>query len=132
MTRQRNTPMTRQQINDYATAAIALIIMAVIFWYVSTTETSTALKKLEKAQQTTDTQTKEVKQIETIYHTTIKQNDTIIRQKVQEAYNSVPDDTDALIQLANSIISSSNKDKRYDSTDEPNRPKDLDNRNTGQ
>ena len=106
--------------------------MAVIFWYVSTTETSTALKKLEKAQQTTDTQTKEVKQIETIYHTTIKQNDTIIRQKVQEAYNSVPDDTDALIQLANSIISSSNKDKRYDSTDEPNRPKDLDNRNTGQ
>jgi signal transduction histidine kinase len=124
--------MTRQQINDYATAAIALIIMAVIFWYVSTTETSTALKKLEKAQQTTDTQTKEVKQIETIYHTTIKQNDTIIRQKVQEAYNSVPDDTDALIQLANSIISSSNKDKRYDSTDEPNRPKDLDNRNTGQ
>jgi signal transduction histidine kinase len=124
--------MTRQQINDYATATIALIIMAVIFWYVSTTETSTALKKLEKAQQTTDTQTKEVKQIETIYHTTIKQNDTIIRQKVQEAYNSVPDDTDALIQLANSIISSSNKDKRYDSTDEPNRPKDLDNRNTGQ
>ena len=124
--------MTRQQINDYATAAIALIIMAVIFWYVSTTETSTALKKLEKAQQTTDTQTKEVKQIETIYHTTIKQNDTIIRQKVQEAYNSVPDDTDALIQLANSIISSSNKDKRYDSTDEPNRPKDLDNRNTSE
>ena len=124
--------MTRQQINDYATAAIALILMAAICWYVSTSQTSTALKKLEKAQQTTDTQTKEVKQIETIYHTTIKQNDTIIRQKVQEAYNSVPDDTDALIQLANSIISSSNKDKRYDSTDEPNRPKDLDNRNTGQ
>lgn len=106
--------------------------MAVIFWYVSTTETSTALKKLEKAQQTTDTQTKEVKEIETIYHTTIKQNDTIIQQKVQEARDSVPDDTGSLIQLANSIIRSSNESGRVNSTDESVRPKDLDNRNTSE
>lgn len=124
--------MTRQKINDYTTAAIALVLMAVIFWYVSTTETSTALKKLEKAQQTTDTQTKEVKEIETIYHTTIKQNDTIIQQKVQEARDSVPDDTDSLIQLANSIIRSSNESGRVNSTDESVRPKDLDNRNTSE
>lgn len=124
--------MTRQKINDYTTAAIALVLMAVIFWYVSTTETSTALKKLEKAQQTTDTQTKEVKEIETIYHTTIKQNDTIIQQKVQEAHDSVPDDTDSLIQLANSIIRSSNESGRVNSTDESVRPKDLDNRNTSE
>ena len=132
MTRQRNTPMTRQQINDYATAAIALIIMAVIFWYVSTTETSTTLKKLEKAQQTTDTQTKEVKQIETIYHTTIKQNDTIIRQKVQEARSSVPDDTDSLIQLANTIIRNSNENRQPDSTDVTDRPENPSHGNTSE
>lgn len=135
--------MTRQQINDYVTAAIALVLMAVIFYFVSTSQTSTALKKLEKAQQTTDTQTKEVKQIETIYHTTIKQNDTIIRQKVQEARNSVPDDTDSLIQLANSIISeasarskscasNSNENRQPDSTNVTDRPENPSYGNTSE
>ena len=124
--------MTRQQINDYVTAAIALVLMAVIFYFVSTSQTSTALKKLEKAQQTTDTQTKEVKQIETIYHTTIKQNDTIIRQKVQEARSSVPDDTDALIQLANTIIRNSNENRQSDSTDVTDRPENSSYGNTSE
>ena len=99
--------MTRQQINDYATAAIALILMAAICWYVSTSQTSTALKKLERTVQTTDTQTKEVKQIEPVYRTVVKQNDAAVQQKVEEARNNVPDDLDALIDLANDIINES-------------------------
>lgn len=103
--------MTRQQFNDYVTAAIALIVMAALFWYISVSKTSVELKELKQTQQQTQTKTKEVKEIETVYQTVVKQNDTIIQQKVKEACSTVPDDIDALINLANSIIRDSDKDK---------------------
>lgn len=132
MTRQRNTPMTRQQINDYATAAIALIIMAVIFWYVSTSQTSTALKKLEKAQSKTNTITKEVKDLATQNKIIVEKNNIYIKQKTDEARTSVPDDIDSLIDLANDIICNSNENRQPDSTDVTDRPENPSHGNTSE
>ena len=135
--------MTRQQINDYATAAIALIIMAVIFWYVSSNETSTALKKLEKAQSKTNTITKEVKDLATQNKIIVEKNNIYIKQKTDEARTSVPDDIDSLIDLANDIISeasarskscarNSNENRQPDSTDVTDRPENSSHGNTSE
>lgn len=68
-------------------------------------------EKYQQATQTTTEKTKEVRQNAADIRKKQQANDQEITRRVQEARNTVPDDLDTLIDLANSIICDSNKNK---------------------
>lgn len=69
-------------------------------------------EKYQQATQTTVEHTKEVRQNAADIRQKQQTNDKEITRRVQEARDTVPDDIDSLIDLANSIIRDSNKNKR--------------------
>lgn len=69
-------------------------------------------EKYQQATQTTTEKTKEVRQNAADIRQKQQTNDKEITRRVQEARDTVPDDIDSLIDLANSIIRDSNKNKR--------------------
>lgn len=68
-------------------------------------------EKYQQAIQTTVEHTKEVRQNAADIRKKQQTNDQEITRRVQEARNTVPDDLDTLIDLANSIISESARGK---------------------
>lgn len=68
-------------------------------------------EKYQQATQTTVEHTKEVRQNAADIRKKQQTNDQEITRRVQEARNTVPDDLDTLIDLANSLIRDSNKNK---------------------
>lgn len=68
-------------------------------------------EKYQQATQTTVEQTKEVRQNAADIRKKQQTNDQEITRRVQEARDTVPDDLDTLIDLANSIISESARGK---------------------
>lgn len=68
-------------------------------------------EKYQQATQTTTEKTKEVRQNADAVKKAQQTNDKEITRRVQEARNTVPDDLDTLIDLANSIISESARGK---------------------
>ena len=68
-------------------------------------------EKYQQATQTTTQKTKEVRQNADAVKKAQQINDKEITLRVQEARDTIPDDLDSLIDLANSIICDSNKNK---------------------
>lgn len=68
-------------------------------------------EKYQQATQTTTEKTKEVRQNAADIRKKQQTNDKEITRRVQEACDTLPDDLDTLIDLANSLIRDSNKNK---------------------
>lgn len=92
-------------------AAVVLIIIATAALYCLRTRPSLP-EKYQQATQTTTEKTKEVRQNADAVKKAQQTNDKEITRRVQEARDTVPDDIDSLIDLANSLIRDSNKNKR--------------------
>ena len=104
--------MTRQQINDYATTAIALLLLTALYLYTTKQDTSQLLETHKQTVEQTQKKTKEVRQNASTIRTTQKQHDSKITEAVEKARDTVPDDIDALCDLANQIIRDSNSNKQ--------------------
>lgn len=91
-------------------AAVVLIIIATAALYCLRARPSLP-EKYQQATQTTTEKTKEVRQNADAVKKAQQTNDKEITRRVQEARDTVPDDIDSLIDLANSIIRDSNKNK---------------------
>ena len=112
--------MTQKSKLILTAAVVALLVIAAACWYLRARPSLP--EKYQQATQSTVTKTKEVRQNADAVRATQKQHDQEITRRVEEARNSVPSDIDALIDLANAIISEatrgkpcvsdSNKDKR--------------------
>lgn len=91
-------------------AAVVLIIIATAALYCLRARPSLP-EKYQQATQTTTEKTKEVRQNAADIRQKQQTNDKEITRRVQEARDTVPDDIDSLIDLANSIISESARGK---------------------
>lgn len=90
-------------------AVVALTVIAAAFYCLRTKPSLP--EKYQQATQTTVEQTKEVRQNAADIRQKQQTNDKEITRRVQEARDTVPDDIDSLIDLANSIISESARGK---------------------
>lgn len=93
-----------------ATVVLIIIIIATATLYCLRARPSLP-EKYQQATQTTVEQTKEVRQNAADIRQKQQTNDKEITRRVQEARDTVPDDIDSLIDLANSIISESARGK---------------------
>lgn len=90
-------------------AVVAFTVIAAAFYCLRTKPSLP--EKYQQATQTTVEQTKEVRQNAADIRQKQQTNDKEITRRVQEARDTVPDDIDSLIDLANSIISESARGK---------------------
>ncbi len=91
-------------------AVVALTVIAAAFYCLRAKPSLP--EKYQQATQTTTEKTKEVRQNADAVKKAQQTNDKEITRRVQEARDTVPDDIDSLIDLANSLIRDSNKNKR--------------------
>lgn len=90
-------------------AVVALTVIAAAFYCLRTKPSLP--EKYQQATQTTTQKTKEVRQNADAVKKAQQINDKEITRRVQEARDTIPDDLDILIDLANSIISESARGK---------------------
>lgn len=91
-------------------AVVLIIIIATVALYCPRARPSLP-EKYQQAIQTTTQKTKEVRQNADAVKKAQQINDKEITRRVQEARDTIPDDLDSLIDLANSIISESARGK---------------------
>lgn len=106
----RRKTMSRKNKLIIIAAIVLIIIIATAALYCLHTRPSLP-EKYQQAIQTTTQKTKEVRQNADAVKKAQQINDKEITRRVQEARDTVPDDIDSLIDLANSIISESARGK---------------------
>lgn len=102
--------MSRKNKLIIIAAVVLIIIIATAALYCLRARPSLP-EKYQQAIQTTTQKTKEVRQNADAVKKAQQINDKEITLRVQEARDAIPDDLDTLIDLANSIICDSNKNK---------------------